>query len=171
MLQRGTHEPFTQLEVPFTGGVQSASMQHALVAMHAPLQSLKPVSHRKPQLTPSQVAVAFAGGVGHALQRAPQLAVLVSSAQVPVQSWKPVLQLSPHEPFVQLAVAFARAVQSLAVQHAVLAMHAPAQTLKPELQDGEQVPPSQNVEPFTGALQSGFEQHAVDAMQPVPQLW
>jgi hypothetical protein len=42
--------------------------------------------HVKPQLVPSQVAVAFSGGPQGA-QREPQLWVLASSAQAPPHAW------------------------------------------------------------------------------------
>jgi len=35
-------------------GGQSVSLQHAPIAMHAPLQSVKPVLHAKPHVTPLQ---------------------------------------------------------------------------------------------------------------------
>jgi hypothetical protein len=84
MLQLITQVPALQVALPFIGGVQSASMQHALFAMQAPLQSLKPALHVLPQLTPSQVAVAFAGGGGHAVQLAPQLFTLALLTHAPL---------------------------------------------------------------------------------------
>ena len=46
----------------FPGCVQEVSSQHADAAMHVVPQGLRPVPQEKPQLLPSQVAVAPMGG-------------------------------------------------------------------------------------------------------------
>jgi len=80
--------------------------------------------HEKPHETPSQVAVAFAGGAGHATQEtAPQEFTLVLLTQAPLQLWKPALQVNPHETPLQVAVALAggtHAVQDTAPHVATL---------------------------------------------------
>jgi hypothetical protein len=55
----------------FAGAGHSAAAQHFPVAMQAPLQSLKPPLHWKPQLAPSQVGVALAGAAGQGEQLVP----------------------------------------------------------------------------------------------------
>jgi hypothetical protein len=64
---------------------QSTSVQHRELAMQAPLQSLKPALHVKPQAPLAQVAVAFVTA-GQAAQLTPQEFTLVFDRQRPLQS-------------------------------------------------------------------------------------
>lgn len=91
-----------------------------------------------PQAVPSQVAVAFPGGV-QGVQKVPQVAVLVFATQAEPQRWKPVLQLNPHFVPSQVAVALVgavHAVQELAPHEAgaELDTQAVPQRWKPALQ-------------------------------------
>lgn len=62
----------------------------------------------KPQLVPSQVAAACAGGE-QGVHEEPQLATFVSSKHAPEQSWKPLTQENPHAAGVPLQVGIALA--------------------------------------------------------------
>jgi len=67
--------------------LQSLAWQHAVLAMQAPLHSLKLALHVKPQL-PSQVASELAG-TAQGLQSLPHNVVLSSGAHKPEQSCEP----------------------------------------------------------------------------------
>jgi hypothetical protein len=92
-------------------------------------QRWNPPLHVKPQLVPSHVAIAFAGGM-HCVQLVPHDCVEVLSAQVPPQSWKPPLHVKPHVAPSHIAIAFAGGTHGvqLIVPHdcvEVLSAHVP----------------------------------------------
>ncbi len=93
-----------------------------------------------PHDTPSQVAVAFAGGAGHATHDdVPQLATLELLTQTPPQLWNPALHVKPHETPSHVADELAggvHATHELVPQLFVLVLltHTPAQLWKPALQ-------------------------------------
>lgn len=64
----------------------------------------------KPQLVPSHVDMALAGGT-HALHDAPHVAVDALFAQAPPQLWKPALQMKPQDVPSHVGVAFAGGLQ------------------------------------------------------------
>jgi hypothetical protein len=66
----------------------------------------------KPQLVPSQVAIASAG-VGQGVHEAPQFAGLMFETHCPEQAWKPVLQTKPQLVPSQVAVALAGGEQGV----------------------------------------------------------
>jgi hypothetical protein len=65
----------------------------------------------KPQLVPSQVAVAFAGGEHATHDVVPQLAIDVLLTHAPPQSWKPTLHWMPQFVPSHVAVPFAGTAQ------------------------------------------------------------
>ena len=118
----------------------------------------------KPHVVPSQVALAFDGGVQAVHDVAPQLDVMPFETHAVPHRWKPLLHVEPHWVPSQVAVAFAGVAQAVhdvvpqlptlvfgwqvpeqsceplgqtPAHDALLAMHAPAQSFIP---DG-QVPP------------------------------
>jgi hypothetical protein len=66
-----------------------------------------------PHDVPSQVAVAFEGGVQAVHDVAPQLEVLPFETHAVPHRWKPDLQVKPHCVPLQVAVAFAGAAQAV----------------------------------------------------------
>ena len=73
-LHLNSHWPFVQVAVPLFEGVgdgQSAAVQQLAVGMQAPLHSLKPVSHAKPQVPLLQTGWAFAMAVVQVTQSTP----------------------------------------------------------------------------------------------------
>jgi hypothetical protein len=67
----------------------------------------------KPHDVPSQVAVAFEGGVQAVHDVAPQLDVLPFDTHAVPHRWKPALQVKPHLVPSQVAVAFAGGTQGV----------------------------------------------------------
>ncbi len=67
--------------------------------------------HLKPQLTPSHVAVAFAGGV-HGVHEAPHVAGLELLTHVLLQAWSPALHENLQAPLSQRTCPFATAAQA-----------------------------------------------------------
>src|SRR5205807_879253 len=72
-----------------------------------------PVWQVKPQLVPSQVAVAFAGGMHRVQLLVPQLATALLETHWPEQAWYPELQTNPHAPETQVGNPFAGAVHGV----------------------------------------------------------
>jgi hypothetical protein len=72
-----------------------------------------PALHVKPQLVPSHVAVAFAGGTQAVHEEVPQLAVLELDAHAAPQAWKPVAQVKPQLVPSQVEVELAGGVHGM----------------------------------------------------------
>jgi hypothetical protein len=133
---------------------QSASAQHRELAMQAPLQSLKPESHVKPQARLAQVAVAFVTE-GQGSQLAPQEFTLVFERHRPLQSCVPM----GHMP----------------IQAVPFGMQTLAQSFSPVGQLAPQVVPSQVAVPPCGVEQAEQEvPHDAGELspeQPPLQAW
>ena len=122
--------------------------------MQAPLQSLKPESHVKPQAPLAQVAVALVTA-GQAAQREPQEFTLVFERQRPLQSCVPMGQMP--------------------MQAAPFGMQTLAQTFWPVGQLAPQVVPSQVAVPPCGVEQAEqdvpHDAGEVSPEQPPLQAW
>jgi len=95
------HCPFAHISPPEQTLSQLPQwLLSTVVSTQAPLHMVRPRTHVKPQLAPSQVAVAPAGGVHAVHEVVPQLAVEVFDTQLPPHRCWPLGQV--HAPASQL---------------------------------------------------------------------
>lgn len=113
-----------------------------------------------PQVDPSHVGVAFAGGV-QAMHDPPHVAVSVLLAHALPHAWKPVLHEKPHTVPSHADAPFAGAkhgVQSPPqFETSVLLTHIPPQRWNPVLQTNPQLTPSHVAVAFAGGAAHGVQ--------------